>query len=562
MSEKYQALYRKWRPMTFEDVVGQSHITDTLKHELAAGKVGHAYLFCGTRGTGKTSTAKIFSRAVNCENPKNGEPCNECEICRGIIDGRIMDVYEIDAASNNGVDNIRDLREEVAYSPAGCKYKVYIIDEVHMLTTQAFNALLKTLEEPPEHALFILATTEPQKIPQTILSRCQRYDFKRIGNDDISKHLKKICSKEGINATEDAVELIAELGDGSMRDSLSILDRCASFGGEELRTETVSDIVGIVDARFLFDITESVADADVTETIKKIDNLLNLGKNVLTFFEDYIDHLRCILICKECDEPTHILEKSHEEIEKLKAYSEKFTSSHLIYSITTMSDYHAKAKTMTTPNIAAEVALIKLCKPSYSSEVDALCARIEKLENKLKGGAYTKIAPVLENKKETNVHKSAPTDMPPWDFAPDELKTINSTKDMEIKNEEKKAEPSAEAEISSGGKWSLWPEALDSIKNSSKKLYMYLYKCDVELNGDAVELEVSSKIAYDTVSTAKGLEYLSNLFTEIADKPLRALVFMQGQKSGAAKKKNEPSIMDLVKKKEQFGDIINIKGDN
>lgn len=197
MSEKYQALYRKWRPMTFDDVVGQNHITETLKHELASEKIGHAYLFCGTRGTGKTTTAKIFSRAVNCENPKDGEPCNVCDTCKGIIDGRIMDVYEMDAASNNGVDAIRNLREEVIYTPAGCKYKVYIIDEVHMLTIQAFNALLKTLEEPPEHALFILATTEPQKIPQTILSRCQRYDFKRIGVDDIAGRLKKVAGCRG-----------------------------------------------------------------------------------------------------------------------------------------------------------------------------------------------------------------------------------------------------------------------------------------------------------------------------------------------------------------------------
>ena len=276
MSEKYQALYRKWRPMTFDDVVGQNHITETLKHELASEKIGHAYLFCGTRGTGKTTTAKIFSRAVNCENPKDGEPCNVCDTCKGIIDGRIMDVYEMDAASNNGVDAIRNLREEVIYTPAGCKYKVYIIDEVHMLTIQAFNALLKTLEEPPEHALFILATTEPQKIPQTILSRCQRYDFKRIGVDDIAGRLKKVAAAEGINATEDALELIAEIGDGSMRDALSVLDRCSAFG-EELRRENVSEIVGIVDERVLFDITEDVISNNVSGAIAKLDGLFEYG---------------------------------------------------------------------------------------------------------------------------------------------------------------------------------------------------------------------------------------------------------------------------------------------
>ena len=353
MSEKYQALYRKWRPMTFDDVVGQNHITETLKHELASEKIGHAYLFCGTRGTGKTTTAKIFSRAVNCENPKDGEPCNVCDTCKGIIDGRIMDVYEMDAASNNGVDAIRNLREEVIYTPAGCKYKVYIIDEVHMLTIQAFNALLKTLEEPPEHALFILATTEPQKIPQTILSRCQRYDFKRIGVDDIAGRLKKVAAAEGINATEDALELIAEIGDGSMRDALSVLDRCSAFG-EELRRENVSEIVGIVDERVLFDITEDVISNNVSGAIAKLDGLLNMGKDVLTFFEDYIEHLRSVLLCNECEKPEKVLEKSPEAIEKYKSQAEKLTATQLIYGITVLNEYHGRAKSMAIPRITAD----------------------------------------------------------------------------------------------------------------------------------------------------------------------------------------------------------------
>lgn len=570
MSEQYRALYRKWRPMTFDDVVGQRHITDTLRHEIAIGKIGHAYLFCGTRGTGKTTTAKIFSRAVNCENPNNGEPCNQCETCLGIAGGRILDVYEMDAASNNGVDNIRDLRDEVAYSPVGCKYKVYIIDEAHMLTTQAFNALLKTLEEPPEHALFILATTEPQKIPQTILSRCQRYDFKRIGTDDIAARLKRIAKAENINATEDAVELIAELGDGSLRDALSVLERCSSFGGEELRTSNVAEIVGIVDQTTLFDISDCVAEKNVSGAIGKLDGLLNMGKAVLNFFEECIEHFRSLLLCKECENPENILEKSSSVISKYKECAQKFTSTHLIYAITVLSEYHGRAKSMTTQNIAAEVALIKICNPSYSSDIDALCVRIEKLEQKLSG--ISGAAPIQKaNAKAQSDAKKTADDAPPWDIesksephiqtessAASKSADINATVSQITEADNYNTEDLPSAAV--GKVWELWPEALEAIKNNSKKLYMYLYKSKVEQNGDCIDIEVSLKNVYEKVATANGLEYLSNLFSETAGKPMRARVFMQGDRPGA-EPRQEVSIMDIVKKKEQYGDIINIKGE-
>ena len=549
MSEKYQALYRKWRPMTFDDVVGQNHITETLKHELASEKIGHAYLFCGTRGTGKTTTAKIFSRAVNCENPKDGEPCNVCDTCKGIIEGRIMDVYEMDAASNNGVDAIRNLREEVIYTPAGCKYKVYIIDEVHMLTIQAFNALLKTLEEPPEHALFILATTEPQKIPQTILSRCQRYDFKRIGVDDIAGRLKKVAAAEGINATEDALELIAEIGDGSMRDALSVLDRCSAFG-EELRRENVSEIVGIVDERVLFDITEDVISNNVSGAIAKLDGLLNMGKDVLTFFEDYIEHLRSVLLCNECEKPEKVLEKSPEAIEKYKSQAEKLTATQLIYGITVLNEYHGRAKSMAIPRIAAEVALIKFCKPKYSSEVDALNARIEKLEQLVGRGAAAVQLPEIKSEA---VHHDKNPDAPPWN-----VQSENKDIDSSQKKEEPKSATSTEINNMA---WDMWPEALEAIKQSSKRLYMYLYKAEVTLNGDTVDIEVGLKSAYDSVATANGIDYLSELFSKVAGTNLRARVFMKGEHSKKEQSGSQASIMDIVNKKEQFGDIIKVKGE-
>ena len=549
MSEKYQALYRKWRPMTFDDVVGQNHITETLKHELASEKIGHAYLFCGTRGTGKTTTAKIFSRAVNCENPKDGEPCNVCDTCKGIIDGRIMDVYEMDAASNNGVDAIRNLREEVIYTPAGCKYKVYIIDEVHMLTIQAFNALLKTLEEPPEHALFILATTEPQKIPQTILSRCQRYDFKRIGVDDIAGRLKKVAAAEAINATEDALELIAEIGDGSMRDALSVLDRCSAFG-EELRRENVSEIVGIVDERVLFNITEDVISNNVSGAIAKLDGLLNMGKDVLTFFEDYIEHLRSVLLCNECEKPERVLEKSPEAIEKYKSQAERLTATQLIYGITVLNEYHGRAKSMAIPRIAAEVALIKFCKPKYSSEVDALNARIEKLEQLIGRGAAAVQLPEIKSEA---VHHDKNPDAPPWNDQ-------SENKDIDSSQKKEEPKPATSTEINNMA-WDMWPEALEAIKQSSKRLYMYLYKAEVILNGDTVDIEVGLKSAYDSVATANGIDYLSELFSKVAGTNLRARVFMKGEHSKKEQTGSQASIMDIVNKKEQFGDIIKVKGE-
>ena len=562
MSENYRALYRKWRPETFDDVVGQQHITNTLMHEIAIGKIGHAYLFCGTRGTGKTTTAKIFSRAVNCENPNNGEPCNKCETCRGISEGRILDVYEMDAASNNGVDNIRELRDEVAYSPVGCKYKVYIIDEAHMLTAQAFNALLKTLEEPPGHALFILATTEPQKIPQTILSRCQRYDFKRIGTDDIAARLKKIAKAENINATEDAVELIAELGDGSMRDALSVLERCASFGGDELRTADVSEIVGIVDNSTLFEISDCVAEGDVGSAIEKLDRLLNMGKDVLNFFEECIEHFRALLLCKECEKPDDILEKSAAAVEKYKTCAQKFTATQLIYAVTVLSEYHGKAKSMASQNIAAEIALIKICNPLYSSDIDALCARVEKLEQKvggMKGNAVSAAAPIQSAKAED--------DSPPWNT---ELKLEQDGAAMQANDVNEIIAGSAKAlsnseettaAVGGGKEWELWPEAIESIKNNSKKLYMYLYKSEVQQSGDFIDIEVTMKSAYDRISTADGLEYLSKLFSDIAGKPLRARIFMKGDRPEEKEEPEGASIMDIVKKKEQYDDIINIKGE-
>lgn len=539
MAESYQALYRKWRPMTFDDVVGQNHVSDTLKTGIATGRIAHAYLFCGTRGTGKTSTAKIFSRAVNCENPQNGEPCNECATCRGILDGSILDVYEMDAASNRGVENIRDIRDEVIYTPAGCTYKVYIIDEVHMLTAEAFNALLKTLEEPPKHALFILATTEPHKIPATVLSRCQRFDFRRIGAEDISGRLNKIAKTEGIGATPDAIELIAQLGDGSMRDALSLLDQCAAFGYEELTTKLVTEIVGIADPKTLFSIADCIAKEDTKGALLATDAFLRQGKEVQNFLEELTLHFRSLLICKAAEDVAELLERTEEGAMQYQKQAESFSTEQILYAIEVLSESLAQAKWMSTPQVAAEVAMVKLCKSEYNNESSALLARIEKLERMLKQGVT--VAPKAETKLEQA------EDVPPW--VPEEEKAETPVIE-ETPKKEKKTKTNDEI-------WEFWADALQEVKAESKLLYAFMSNAKGYLSDGVIEIELSNQMAYDRIATPKGLEYLGNLFTRIGGQPLRAEAFLAGERE---KKKEETraSIYDLVKKKEILGDTLQV----
>ena len=317
----YTALYRKFRPSTFDQVKGQDHIVQTLKNQINANRIGHAYLFCGTRGTGKTSVAKIFAKAVNCEHPVDGSPCNECETCRGITNGSAMNVIEIDAASNNGVDNIRQIRDEIQYSPSSGKYTVYIIDEVHMLSIGAFNALLKTLEEPPAYVIFILATTEPHKIPITILSRCQRYDFKRISIDTIAARLSELMEKESIEVEDKAIRYVAKAADGSMRDALSLLDQCIAFYlGQKLTYDNVLDVLGAVDNEIFSRLTRSVIDSDVTTSLNILDEIIMQGREPGQFVNDFIWYLRNLMLIKtsDDDEIMEVIDASAERIEALK----------------------------------------------------------------------------------------------------------------------------------------------------------------------------------------------------------------------------------------------------
>lgn len=551
----YQALYRKWRPMTFDDVVGQKQASDTLKSSIEGGRVAHAYLFCGTRGTGKTSTAKIFSRAVNCENPQGGEPCNECETCKGILNGSILDVYEMDAASNRGVENIREIREEVIYTPVGCKYKVYIIDEVHMLTDEAFNALLKTLEEPPSHAIFILATTEPHQIPQTVLSRCQRFDFRRIGIDDIARRINKITEAEGIQITPDAAELVAELGDGSMRDAISILDRCAAFGGE-LTTDRISEITGIVAGKQLFDIAEAIAADDAKSALCRADEILNTGKEAQNLIENLIEHFRGLLVCKATDAPAELLEKTEQAADRYKDQAEKYSVERLLYSIKALGEYLAQAKKMSNPKIAVEMAMVKLCNLAYSNDMDALLARIEKLENKLAGMAVVPATSVTAKAKEPEPeNKPAESEnLPPWDIDESEVRKPEPAPEKPVYEEKEEIQSYA----GEGASWEYWREALEEIKSKSKTLFGFLYIADAILNGDTIEIEVGSQFVHDKIATPGGIEYLSELFSRIGGKPLKAKIFIKGERRAETNIDNGYSINDIVSKSKMFGDKVDI----
>jgi DNA polymerase-3 subunit gamma/tau len=314
----YIALYRKWRPLVFEDVVEQEHVVKTLKNAVKSARIAHAYLFCGTRGTGKTSMAKIFSRAINCLNPRDGDPCNECDICRGILSGSLLDVIEIDAASNNSVDNIRDIRDEVIYTPSSAKYKVYIIDEVHMLSSGAFNALLKTLEEPPSHAVFILATTEPHKLPATILSRCQRFDFRRIPIESIMGRLDRIAEASGVSLHKEASKLIAKMADGALRDAISILDQCMAVGAKEVSYEDVLTVVGIVNDTFISEIVDAINSKDINHILKMVEKLVMDGKDISKFVSDLVLYYRNLLICKITDKPEEIIDVTPDAVENMK----------------------------------------------------------------------------------------------------------------------------------------------------------------------------------------------------------------------------------------------------
>ena len=418
----YTALYRKFRPDNFEDVKGQEHIVTTLTNQLKNDRVGHAYLFCGTRGTGKTSVAKILARAVNCLEPVDGSPCNQCEICREILSGTSMNVIEIDAASNNGVDNIREIREEVAYRPAKGNYKVYIIDEVHMLSAGAFNALLKTLEEPPSYVIFILATTEAHKIPVTILSRCQRYDFHRISIDTIASRLSHLLDTEHVDAQEKAVRYIARAADGSMRDALSLLDRCIAFYlGETLTYDKVLDVLGAVDIDIFSRLLRKTAEGDVTECIKILEEMVRQGKEMGQFVNDFIWYMRNLLLVVTSGQNEEMIDVSAHTMELMEEEKSLVDAETLMRYIRVLSETSNRIRYETQKRVLVEITLIKLCRPAMETNLDSVLDRIRVLEKKMETG----VMPMSVSQPVPKLQEAPPEQKtPPPKAAPEDLQKI------------------------------------------------------------------------------------------------------------------------------------------
>ena len=474
----YTALYRKFRPLNFAEIVGQEHITRTLRNQIIADRVGHAYLFNGGRGTGKTSAAKVLARAINCLNPKDGEPCNECEICKGAINGSLTDIVEMDAASNNSVEDIRSIREEVNFLPTKAKYRVYIIDEVHMLSTGAFNALLKTLEEPPEHVKFILATTEPQKLPATILSRCQRFDFKRISNENIIKRLTTVCEKSNIEITKEALNIIAVLSEGAMRDALSILERCIQDGNNKIDEDKIKDLVGIPKITYIAKITEAIINYDVTQALENVDIVLTEGKDINNLVWELIKYVKDILVYKAAGKLDLY---SEEELKKIKEISEKVSKEDLIDIVYKLSELENEIKWSTQKTIMLQAGIIKLCS-KQAKLGNNIEERIEKIEKYLRSGNGINMGATSVSMAQNNVRQV--NAMPVNNVSSGSVqqrKTTNAT--SKTSNIKTKKYSSKAAEF--------WPEIVRDLKQNGK-IVLYTNLMDTratEINDMTIGIE-------------------------------------------------------------------------
>lgn len=465
----YQALYRKYRPKNFDDVVGQEHITVTLKQEISSGRVGHAYLFTGSRGTGKTTCSKIIAKAVNCPNQQDGNPCGVCDICKGIDDGSILDITEIDAASNNGVDNIRQLREEANFTPAVTKYRVYIIDETHMLSVGAFNALLKIMEEPPEHVIFILATTEVHKIPATILSRCQRFDFRRIDPKVIAERVKYVCQQENILIDEDAASLIARLAEGGMRDALSLLDVCRSNARnpedqqEHITAEHVRSSAGLAMSDCLFSIADAVLKQDVPAILKEIDTMFLNSIDFEKMCVQLISHYRGLMMAKALKSPADFVPGLSQDIQALTEQASRYSMGQILYSLTVLQDTLSRMSKTSQTRTELEMAVIKLSNPSLDRSVDAILARLSKLENQLKSGIVS-IASSAAQTAQVSVEKPS-------------ADTVNQTAQPVAAPGVTSTAPSVDIQpLPSPSKKEVsifeeWPQVLDALRHTNNALH-------------------------------------------------------------------------------------------
>ena len=555
----YTALYRKFRPINFSEMVGQEHITRTLRNQIISNRVGHAYLFNGGRGTGKTSAAKILARAINCLNPIDGEPCNECEICRGTLNGSLTDIVEMDAASNNSVEDIRSIREEINFLPTKAKYRVYIIDEVHMLSTGAFNALLKTLEEPPEHVKFILATTEPQKLPATILSRCQRFDFKRISNEDIIKRLKIVCNESKIEITEGALNIIAVLAEGAMRDALSILERCVQDGENKIDEDKIKDLVGIPKLTYVHDIIKALLEYNLENAIKNTNDILNQGKDLDNFLWEMIKYVKDVLIYQSCKK---IDLYTDEEVKLIKELSDKYSSNRLVKLIYDLSELQNNMKWSTQRSILFQAGMIKLCYQESESNAVAgdINERISKIENYLRNlkGNITNVstnnAVNAVNAQENKVYASFSNNS--IDSSVNQLSDANKTKQSQnIEKALNKENYTQETAKFGRNIEESWPKIVRDLKQNGKiVLYTNLMQTKaVELNDMTVGIQFPnglSAFGKTVLEKQENIREISKLVSIACGKEMQ-IKYIDSSSKAAFK----PSFEDNIKKFADDSDI-------
>lgn len=571
----YQVLYRKYRPKVFSDVVGQDHITRTLESEVQKGKLSHAYLFTGSRGTGKTTCAKILSKAVNCLNPQNGSPCNECEVCRGIDSGAILDVVEIDAASNNGVDNIRDIRDESGFAPASCRFRVYIIDEVHMLSIGAFNALLKTLEEPPEHVMFILATTEVHKLPVTILSRCQRFDFRRVDVKDMLKRMNFIAQNEGFTLDEDAAVLISRLADGGMRDALSTLDQCVSVESH-VTTNTVCSVAGIAGKDHLFSLARSIAEHDSAAAVEKLSELYAASCDMERLCADLTAHFRNLMIVKTVKNAENILICTAQELESYKEQSSLFTLEGILYSIDLLQNASAELKRSVNRRIEMEMTLLRLASPSLESSNSALLRRIAALELALKSGSFSSASAPSAPQPDVTAQKKSEESEPnfkqegaPSAEAPSQVPFAASSPTLDEQppfgedSAINAAQPAAQAAPVSGdddlSPFANWPQVLTELMQINPPLWGVLNNSTAFERGEFVLIRSDNPTVPAFIKTGtNGRDVKEAIFRTTGKKYRLGIYNPQATQNNSDEKKRDP-LEDLVQKARGLGVNVNVK---
>ena len=536
----YVALYRKFRPQTFRQVKGQDHVVLTLTNQIKNNRAGHAYLFTGTRGTGKTSVAKIFAKAVNCLHPVDGEPCNECENCQAIMAGNFMDVVEIDAASNTGVDDIRRVIEEIQYTPAKGRYKVYIIDEAHMLSGSAANAFLKTLEEPPEYVIFILATTEPYKLPVTILSRCQRYDFKRISVDTIAGNLSYLLESEGVDAEEKAVRYIARAADGSMRDAISLLDKCIAFNlGEKLTYANVLATLGVADVEIFSGLFRAIRNADVAGAIMKIEGIIDAGKDISQFVADFVQYLRnLLLIGVSGDINTQIMGVGDENMPLLLEDAQLADSETFLRYIRILSELMNDIRYSADKQILLEVAVIKMARPQMETDVESLADRIRQLEEKLKNGVVQApaAAPVYEDDPFIS---TSPVFEPEYDDYETDLPEVSAW-------EEEPQEAAAPKPVGEGASTvcGAWQEILSSC--TDHRLKIALSKAAVEAEEDGIAIYAASEMAYKQLKEASAVAFVQDLIRDVTGQDVELHIKTADRKPEIANQVDLMSVLENI----------------